>query len=79
MGGSGIRRLRKDGPAFAHAASRICGQGGMCRSKACMQSKGNVIWPYVLGMNMKNAFKCVLYFFTVINRYIFTFHVLAFL
>lgn len=49
------------------------------RSKACMLSKGNTIWPYTLGMNMKNEFKGVLYFVTVINRYIFTFHILAFL
>lgn len=54
-------------------------QPGVCRSRACTQSKGNMIWPYVLGMNMKNAFKCVLYFFTVTNRHIFTFYVLAFL
>lgn len=47
------------------------GGGGAEARPACI--------PFMLGMNMKNAFKHVLYFFTVINRCISTFHVLAFL
>lgn len=52
-------------------------QPGMCRSKACTPPVGDAIWPYMLGMNTKNAFKYVLYSFAVLNRYIFTLHILA--